>query len=72
MIYQLYAILAILGFGLILSYASNSAGAGLASTLLATGLTVQLQWLCLVLWQWCFYGFNRSNPVSMRLNVFVM
>lgn len=63
--YILAAILAILGWGLIIAYSENSAVSGLAITLMATGLTVQLQPLTGAFWNYCFMGFNGQYPMSL-------
>ncbi len=63
--YLLGAILAILGWGLIIAYSENSAVSGLTTTLMATGLTVQLQPLLYAFWNYCFMGFLGKYPMSL-------
>ena len=57
-LYLLPALLAILGWGLIISYSENSAISGLITTLLAVGLSVQLQPLLDIFWKYVFNGFD--------------
>lgn len=53
--------LAILGYGLLIAYSDNSAAAGLVTTLIVVGVSVQITPLLLSFWYKVFNGFNGSN-----------
>lgn len=66
LIYTLGALLAILGWGLIVSYSENSAVAGLTTTLIVVGISVQAQPLLYTFWRYCYTSFTNT-PVSIGL-----
>ena len=66
------AVLAIVGWGLIIGYTENSAITGLSITLMVIGLTVQLQPLLSIFWSYCFNGFGGVFSMSMNLLIFSM
>lgn len=63
--YTLTAILAILGWGLIIAYSENSAVSGLMTTLMTVGLSVQLQPLLIAFWNYAFSSFNGKYPLDL-------
>jgi hypothetical protein len=64
-LYIFTAILAILGFGLLIAYSQNSAIAGLTTTLIVISITVQLAPLLLSFWYQVFNGFASQVVVSL-------
>lgn len=67
-LYTFTAILAILGYGLIVAYSENSAIGGLTTTLFVVAISVQLSPLLLSFWYKVFSGFDGSNtPVSLPI-----
>lgn len=60
-LYTFTAMLAILGYGLLIAYSDNSAAAGLVTTLIVVGVSVQITPLLLSFWYKVFNGFNGTN-----------
>lgn len=59
-LYTLTAFLALLGYGLVIAYADNSAITGLVTTLIVVAISVQLTPLLLQFWSNVFNGFPRT------------
>ena len=65
-LYIFTAILAIIGYGLLIGYSQNSAIAGLTTTLIVISITVQLGPLVLSFWDQVFNGFNAKAYLSLE------
>lgn len=65
-LYIFTAVLAILGYGLLIGYSQNSAIAGLTTTLIVISITVQLGPLLLSFWDQVFNGFTTAAPLSLE------
>ena len=65
----LVALLALLGYGMLLAYSLNSAIAGLLTALLSVTLSVQLTPLLLAFWNDVFYGFGGNKAEITVENV---
>lgn len=63
----LAAVVAIMGYGLLLAYSYNSALAGLVTTLLGVVVTVQLAPLLLTFWDQVFNGFNDRAQLTVPI-----
>jgi hypothetical protein len=59
-LYTFTALLAILGYGLLIAYSDNSAVAGLITTLMVVAISVQLTPLLLRFWASVFNGFTSN------------
>lgn len=67
------AILAIIGWGLIIAYSENSALSSLTITLIVISLTVQLQPLLYAFWIYCLFGGWGTfaiDLISMETSMF--
>jgi hypothetical protein len=64
-LYIFTAILAILGYGLLIAYSQNSAIAGLTTTLIVISITVQLGPLIISFWSQVFNGFATQVALSL-------
>jgi hypothetical protein len=72
-LYTFTALLAILGYGLLIAYSDNSAVAGLVTTLIVVAISVQLTPLLLQFWTMVFNGFNGANvPISLTIERITM
>lgn len=65
-LYSLTALLAILGYGLLIAYSQNSAIGGLTTTLLVVAISVQLSPLLLSFWEQVFAGFGKNAVLSLQ------
>ena len=65
LIYTFTALLAILGYGLLLAYSDNSAVSGLTTTLIVLSLSVQGTPLLLQFWNNVFAGFGSEVHLSL-------
>lgn len=66
LLYTFAAMLAILGYGLLIAYSDNSAIAGLTTTLIVVAISVQLTPLLLQFWSSVFNGFGPSIEISLQ------
>lgn len=64
-LYTFTALLAILGYGLLIAYSDNSAVAGLTTTLIVVAVSVQSAPLLLQFWYNVFNGFGRNAQLSL-------
>jgi hypothetical protein len=64
-LYTFTALLAILGYGLLIAYSDNSAVAGLMTTLIVVAVSVQITPLLLRFWSSVFNGFNQNVEISL-------
>lgn len=60
-LYTFTALLAILGYGLLIGYSESSAVTGLVTTLIVVAISVQLSPLLLQFWYCVFNGFKNST-----------
>lgn len=67
--YILPAILAILGWGLIIAYSENSAVSGLTTTLIAVGLGVQLFPIFYIFWSDNFNSYAGVYDVTLLIQL---
>lgn len=65
LLYTFTALLAILGYGLLIAYSDNSAIAGLVTTLIVVSVSVQLTPLLLQFWYMVFNGFGANVEISL-------
>ena len=65
LLYTFTALLAILGYGLLIAYSDNSAIAGLVTTLIVVSVSVQLTPLLLQFWYNVFNGFGPNIEISL-------
>lgn len=64
-LYTFTALLAILGYGLLIAYSDNSAVAGLMTTLIVVAISVQSTPLLLRFWSNVFNGFGQNAELSL-------
>ncbi len=65
LLYTFTALLAILGYGLLIAYSDDSAIAGLVTTLIVVSVSVQITPLLLQFWSSVFNGFGPSVEISL-------
>ncbi|XP_031472927.1 uncharacterized protein LOC116245608 [Nymphaea colorata] len=65
-LYTFTALLAILGYGLLIAYSDNSAVAGLMTTLIVVAISVQSAPLLLQFWNNVFNGFGPNAELSLN------
>lgn len=66
-LYTFTALLAILGYGLLIAYSDNSAVAGLTTTLIVIAVSVQLTPMLLRFWDNAFSGFSGSLQLTLAV-----
>jgi hypothetical protein len=65
-LYTFTALLALLGYGLLIAYSDNSAVAGLTTTLMTVAVSVQAAPMLLQFWYNVFNGFGPNAPLSLE------
>lgn len=65
-LYTFTALLALLGYGLLIAYSDNSAVAGLTTTLMVVAVSVQAAPMLLQFWYNVFNGFGPNAPLSLE------
>jgi len=66
LMYTFTALLAILGYGLMMSYTNYSSISGLATTIIVLSISVQGTPLLLRFWTSVFYGFGQEVFLSLE------
>ncbi len=65
-LYTFTALLALLGYGLLIAYSDNSAVAGLTTTLIVVAVSVQAAPMLLQFWSNVFNSFGPDAPLSLE------